>query len=194
MKSVYLFFILFATTIYGALAQNVALKTNLAYGGLTLTPNLSVEIGLGERTTLDVWAAVNPWKLEDYANKLAHFMGQAEIRYWVCERFNGLFVGVHGLVTKFNIAGYNLPWLLEPSSRDFQYQGYAFGGGVSVGYQFILARRWNLELNAAVGYARINYDKYEFNDRKQFVQRGHKDYFGPTRLGISIVFLIGRGK
>ena len=37
----------------GAIAQTIGVKTNLLYGGLTLTPNISVEIGVGEQSTLE---------------------------------------------------------------------------------------------------------------------------------------------
>ena len=43
-------------------AQDIAVKTNLLYWSST-TPNLSLEFGLGKRTTLDLTGAYNPWTL-----------------------------------------------------------------------------------------------------------------------------------
>ena len=42
-------------------AQNVGLKTNLLYWATT-SPNLGLEIGVGEQTTLDISAGFNPFK------------------------------------------------------------------------------------------------------------------------------------
>lgn len=192
MKRILLLIALFAATVGALSAQSVALKTNLLYGGLTLTPNLGLEVGLGRRTTLDLSAGYNPWHVHTPEPKLAHWLGQVEFRYWFCERFNGLFLGAHALGTQFNIAGHKLPMLFGADSKDFQYQGYAYGAGVSVGYQFILARRWNLELNLGVGYARLQYDKYDCKNCGSKVETTHRDYFGPTRAGVSLIFLIGR--
>ena len=47
----------------GAIAQTIGVKTNLLYGGLTLTPNISVEIGVGEQSTLELGGGYNPWNL-----------------------------------------------------------------------------------------------------------------------------------
>lgn len=194
MKRIIIIIALLGGAITSSFSQDVAIKTNLLYGGLTYTPNLALEIGLGQRTTLDLSGGYNPWQLNDNYKKLVHWLGQAEFRYWFCERFNGAFIGLHALGSQFNIQGHELPMLLEKGSKNFQYQGYAYGGGVSFGYQFVLARRWNLELNLGVGYARVEYDKYDCKSCGRFIEKGHKDYFGPTRAGVTIAFLIGRGK
>ena len=54
----------------------------------------------------------------------------------------------------------------------------AVGGGMSYGYQFILGRYWNLELNIGVGYARLKYDKYECRTCGEKVGTETKDYLG----------------
>ncbi len=43
-------------------AQHVALKNNLLYDATT-TPNLALEIGLGKKTTLDLYGGYNPFTL-----------------------------------------------------------------------------------------------------------------------------------
>ena len=44
-------------------AQDIAIKTNILYGALTYTPNLSLEVGIGKRSTLDLSGGYNPWNL-----------------------------------------------------------------------------------------------------------------------------------
>ena len=76
-------------------AQDIAAKTNLLYWSST-TPNLSFEFGLGKRTTLDLTGAYNPWTLNKDSNKkIKHWLVMPEFRYWLCERYNGHFFGLH---------------------------------------------------------------------------------------------------
>lgn len=46
-------------------AQHVALKNNLVYDATT-TPNLALEIGLGKKTTLDLYGGYNPFTFGDH--------------------------------------------------------------------------------------------------------------------------------
>ena len=76
-------------------AQDIAVKTNLLYWSTT-TPNLSLEFGLGKRTTLDLTGAYNPWTLDKDSNKkIRNWMVMPEFRYWLCEKYNGHFFGLH---------------------------------------------------------------------------------------------------
>ncbi len=169
----------------------VALKTNLLYGGATLTPNLGIEIGLGKKTTLDISAGYNPWNLNGENNdnkKLVHYLIQPEFRWWLCERFNGHFFGVHGLFSHYNIAGHDIP--LIDFEKQFRYEGYAYGGGVSYGYHWMLSKHWGLEFTIGVGAAYLKYDKYDCARCRDKIGTESKTYFGPTKAGINLVFII----
>ncbi|MEG1650051.1 MAG: DUF3575 domain-containing protein, partial [Rikenellaceae bacterium] len=141
-------------------AQSVAIKTNLLYGAAAYTPNLGLEIGLGRKTTLDISGGYNPWNRDgkhENNKKLVHWLIQPEFRYWLCQRFNGHFFGAHALGGQYNISGHKLLGMI---SKDYRYEGYMAGGGLTYGYQFVLGRRWNLEASIGIGYARLHYDKY----------------------------------
>ena len=192
--------IILATLLFAlpASAQNnVAIKTNLLYGATSFTPNLSIEVGLGKQTTIDLAVGYN-WFNVDYCStsknnnkKLAHWIVQPEARYYLCERFNGHFFGVHPTYSEYNIGGYNLPMFFGKGSQDFRHQGYAFGVGVSYGYQLMLGRKWNLEFNIGAGYMQFEYDKF---DRvacgKQIEANATNSYFGITKAGITIAFML----
>ena len=75
-------------------AQKVALKSNLLYDATT-TMNLGLEIGLARKWTLDIPVNYNPWKLSD-GKRLRHWGIQPEVRYWFCESFRRMFIGMHG--------------------------------------------------------------------------------------------------
>lgn len=180
--------------IGSAWAQNeVGIKTNLLYGGYTLTPNLGVEIGLSERTTLEISGGYNPWNLSGMKNdnkKLVHWLAQAEFRYFLCEQFNGHFFGVHALGGKYNIAGHELPLLLGKGSKESRFEGSAMGAGVSYGYQWVLNNHWNVEFNIGVGYVGLKYNKHDCPKCGETVGTFSRSYFGPTKAGVSIIYLI----
>ena len=68
--------------------------------------------------------------------------------------------------------------------------GWAVGAGVTYGYQFILSRRWNLELTAGLGLWYTEYDCFESRKCGIFEQAVRKHAFGPTSLGVSFIYLI----
>lgn len=171
----------------------VGIKTNLLYGAAAFTPNLGVEIGLGKHTTLDISAGFNPWNMDSSPNsnkKLVHIMVQPEFRYFLCERFHGHFFGVHALYSEYNINKHNLPMLFGKGSEDYRFYGHAYGAGLSYGYQLMLNKHWNLEFQVGAGYARMNYDKYDCRECGQKLESVKKNYFGPTRAAISVIYVI----
>ena len=174
-------------------AQDISIKANLLYGAYTYTPNLSLEVGLGRRSTLDLSGGYNPWNLNGTAEnnkKLVHWLGEIEYRYWLCQRFTGHFFGIHALGTQYKIAKQELPLLFEKGSKEYRYEGYGYGGGISYGYNFFLGIRWSLEANIGIGYARLHYDKYKCYKCGEKVGTENRNYFGPTKAGISLIYYI----
>lgn len=173
-------------------AQDVAIKTNLFYGGYTYTPNLGVEVALGKRSTLDIGGGYNPWNLKGSKTdnkKLVHWLGNIEYRYWLCQKFNGHFFGVHALGSQYNISQHELPLLFGKGSKNYRYEGWAAGVGVSYGYQWILGKHWNLEANIGVGYAYMEYDRYNCVKCGNKVDSPSRNYFGPTKAGLSLIYV-----
>ena len=167
-----------------------ALKTNLLYWA-TLTPNLSVEFGLGPKTSLQLSGSYNPWNrkgtVEDN-DKLVHWVVRPEFRYWFCERFNGHFVGANLFYNQFNISGKEIPFV--DFKKDYRYEGYAAGLGINYGYQFMLGKRWGIELSAGVGVAYMDYDVFPCTLCSGVIESKTKYYFGPTHASASLVFMI----
>lgn len=161
----------------------LAIKTNALYWATT-TANLGFEVGLGKKLTLDVSGNYNPWKFSDN-KQIKHWMVQPELRYWLCERFYGHFFGVHAHYAQFNVSNLDIFGL-----GHHRYQGNLYGAGISYGYQWILNKRWSMEATIGVGYARIDYDKYNCGHCGSKLNSGHKNYFGPTKAGINIIYTI----
>lgn len=168
-----------------------ALKTNLLYGGLALAPNLSFEFGVSPKSTIALSGSYTWWgreknKVEDY-KQWVHALFNAEYRWWLCERFNGHFFGAHLLYGRYNVSGHDVPLLFD---KEYRYDGHAYGAGVSYGYNWAFAKRWGLEFNVGLGYAYMKYDRFGCQTCDTNRESKTKHYFGPTRLGISLVFLI----
>lgn len=174
-------------------SQHIAIKTNLLYGGYTRTPNIGTEISWGQRNSIDLSGGYNPWNLNGSTSnnkKLVHWLANAEYRYWICQSMFGHFVGFNVLGSQYNIAGYKMPFLFGKNSKDYRHEGYAVGAGFSYGYQFILNQYWNIELNVGIGYAYLNYSRFNCVKCGSLIDKKHKNYFGPTKAGISIAYLI----
>ena len=161
----------------------LAIKTNLLYDATT-TFNIGAEARLSDYLTLDVSVNYNPWTFSDN-RKFKHFLAQPELRYWIYEPFNGHFLGVNLLYMSYN-AG-NLPL---GSLKDSRYQGNAFSLGFSYGYQWILSRYWNLEATLGLGYMYLDYSRYDCKTCGSKTGESHKNYFGPTKVGISLIYVI----
>lgn len=168
----------------------IGVKTNLLYD-ITTTLNLGVEFVVANKWTMDIGSNLNFWSFSSGARKWKQAIIQPELRYWPCERFNGHFVGVHLHTGIFNIGG--LPTLggfVSENMQQYRYQGYFYGGGVTYGYHTILSNRWSLETAIGLGYAHINYDKYPCGNCGRKIKDNSKNYFGPTKVSISLIYNI----
>lgn len=168
------------------MAQRIAIKTNLLYGA-TATPNVAVEIPTGPKHSLSIAGGWQPWELSE-TKKLKHWLVQPEFRYWFCETFNGHFFGVHAIGGQFNASDIKLPFGILPTLTDYRYQGWAVGGGISYGYQWLLSRRWNVELSIGLGYIHAKYKKYKCLQCGNSIKDSHCNYLGPTKIGFSLIY------
>ncbi len=169
------------------LHAQVAVKTNVPMDAL-LIPNAGIEVGIARKWTVDVPVYYNPWKHGDTKmHKL--FMVQPEARYWLCDKFNGHFFGVHLMGGVYNTTGFDLPFSPFDDLDGFRYKGEFYGGGISYGYQFVLGRHWNLGATVGIGYALVDYKKYECKECGERVDKGDKNYFGPTKAALNLIYV-----
>ena len=183
----FLLFLLIGLPVFIA-GQQTALKTNALFWATT-TPNIGVEVGISHNITIELWGAYNAWKYPDDM-KLNLYLLQPEARYWFCERFNRTFVGLHGHYADFNVGGFPDWGFISKNMQDNRYQGYLYGGGISIGHSWILKKRWSLEASLGIGYAHIVYDKYPCAECGTKLKSGRRNYFGPTKASISLIYII----
>ncbi|WP_394337216.1 DUF3575 domain-containing protein [Dysgonomonas alginatilytica] len=164
-------------------APTWALKTNALYLATT-TLNIGVEMGLSKKLTLDVSGNYNPWNLGSN-KKLKHFLVQPELRYWLCERFNGHFFGLHAHYGQFNVGGISMLGLDK-----YRYEGDLYGAGISYGYHWILNKRWSIEATIGLGYAYLDYSKFDCGECGSKIKDDTRHYWGPTKAGISLIYIL----
>ncbi len=194
MRKPSLFFVLSILSLLFACpvkAQQAAIKTNMLYDAAA-TVNLGVEFRLGSHWTIDLSGNYNNWTFKEN-KKWKHWLVQPEGRYWLCESFNGHFFALHALGGQMNVG--NVKVNLKLFDTDFRklkshrYAGWFAGVGIGYGYAFMLGRHWNLELEAAIGYIHLRYDKFEPQSCGPQVGDGVHDYFGPTKLSVGLVYV-----
>lgn len=169
-------------------AQDVVVKTN-ALAWATTTPNVGFEFRVDEKYTFQLFGTYNPFSLKDN-NKLKHWLVQPEVRWWAGEAFKGHFVGLHLIGGQFNAGGIKLPFNLLPDLDTHRYEGWGIGGGISYGYQWKLAENWSMEASVGVGYARLDYEKYPCEKCGEKIGDEKKNYFGPTKVALNIIYTI----
>ncbi len=171
-------------------SQNMGVKTNILHWAAGVTPNAGIEFGLNRKYTLEIGGGFNKHNILKDNSKAHHWIIQPELRYWTCETFNGHFFGLHALVSEFNVGGIDIPLGRLADLKDFRYEGYAYGAGLSWGYQWPIGRRLNFEVNLGAGYAYLDYDKFPCVKCGSKLESTTENYFGVTKAAVSLIYLI----
>ena len=173
-------------------AQKVVLKTNLIHD-VTATANVAAEFKVAPKWTVDISGDLNAWTFSDN-KKWKHWKLQPEARYWLCETFNGHFVGAHLLGGIYNMGNWNTGFTLLGTDfgqlKDYRYEGWMVGAGMAYGYHWMLGRHWSVEAEIGLGYVYSRADKYECprcGDQLEDNKPHH--YVGPTKVAVNLVYV-----
>ena len=185
---------LFIITALQASAQSVALKNNLLYDA-TLTPNLGLEVKTGSHSTVQLFYGLHPWQFSD-TKKLRHWSLMPEWRHWTSDDgpFRGWFYGIHLVGGEYNVAGIKLPFGIFKPLADNHYEGWYAGGGLTLGHAWPLSQHWRLEAAIGLGYIHTKYKQYENVECGDLLADAHYNYFGPTKLALNLVWVLGGKK
>ncbi len=150
--------------------------------------HLGLEFGVSDRLTFTLAARNAPWNYSEHV-KHRHVAIQPELRLWNCSSFNGLFFGLHGHYAYFNMYGFEVPFFTK-RLKDERWQGELYGAGLSIGYQKLLSTRLSIEGSLGAGYAYLDYDIFDCIGCRQALGQNHKNYLGPTKTSLSLVYVI----
>lgn len=157
--------------------EKFSIRTNLLYWAVA-TPNLGIEYKLAENFGILVNGLWSHWIWSSEDNHHRTWMVSPEVRYYIGANKNW-FIGIEGHIAEFNF-----------KFRDTGYQGDAIGGGLTGGYKLKLSRVFDLDFSLGLGYTQLKYDTYYRSREVMVLKEGglKKDFFGPTQLGVSLIF------
>lgn len=73
--------------------------------------------------------------------------------------------------------------------RDYRFQGWYIGGGITYGYQWILSRHSNIEAEIGIGYDHARGNKYPCANCGTLLDKWNSNYVGVTKLGVSYEYI-----
>lgn len=165
----------------------LAIKTNMLHD-LLVIPNIGAEVGVWKGLTIggdyrNIWLRNDDWtrwyRVEGF---------EAEVKYYINE-YNRPFKGHH-----VGIYGQMLTWDITFNNRGYLAERWACGGGVSYGYILPVGRRFNIDFEIGIGYLGGTMHRYIPQDGCRVWQSAEKfRWIGPTKVGVTLQWLIGRG-
>ena len=156
----------------------LAVKTNLAAWAGTIM-NLAADVQVSEHFSVELPVLWCPWYVGS-KHAVKTFTIQPEARYWLSKPGAGHFFGVHA-----HVGWYSVKW-----NRD-RYQDAdrpLLGAGISYGYLLPFNEHWAGEFTLGAGYANMRYDTYYNIDNGARIDTRTKNYWGITRVGLSVVY------
>ena len=174
-----------------------AVKTNLLYDALAV-PNIGVEFSLGKR-----WSVAADWMYAWWSKNSKHrywriYGGGVSARKWFgkaseVKPLQGHHIGLNAQMFTYDFEFGGKGYMAgEPGSNMWDRMNYSIAA--EYGYSMPIARRLNLDFSIAAGYMGGRYYKYIPLDN-HYVWQATKDrnWWGPTKLEISLVWLLGHG-
>ena len=141
--------------------------------------NVAADVQVGKHLSVELPILWCPWHISS-KHAVKTFTFQPEARYWLGQPGTGHFFGLHAHVGWFNVK-----W-----NRD-RYQDAdrpLLGAGISYGYLLPFNEHWAGEFTLGAGYANMRYDTYYNMDNGARIDTRTKNYWGITRVGLSVVY------
>lgn len=174
-----------------------AIKTNIPLI-LTGSPNIGVEWSVGKQLTVNgdiLWA---PYLFKKNEEVFRTLIGSVDLRYYINPKYyytndlwDGFYIGPYAMYGNFNIGLKNS----DDEKTSYRRKGWGISSGISTGYKFYLSSRFRLDINLGLGYAHMQYNKYELGGEfaeYPLERKKTKAYVGPTKFGIHLVYNIFR--
>ena len=152
----------------------VALTTNMLYDA-ALIPDLGVEIAFGSRWSLAADGMYAWWSKSSRSRFWRVYGGNVELRRWwpsgdVSMLTYDFKLGRHGYLG----------------------DRWSYAAGLSYGYSVALSRYFNIDFSIGLGYLWGKYKKYHREDDWYVWERtSRRHWFGPTKAGVTLVYIIG---
>ena len=157
------------------------LRTNLPADALTVA-NIGTEHSIDSNWTAGLDVTFSPWDITS-TRKLRTLLLLPEARYYFKSGWQGFYVGAHAHCGLYNVA-----WDGTTRYQDKDGRTPLWGAGISAGAVLPFGSHWGADINLGMGYARLEYDEFYNLEKGAKYTVSTKDWWGPTRAGISIYY------
>lgn len=167
----------------------MALKSNMLLDALLL-PNIGAEFYLGKQWSLSAFWLYAWWKTDRHHDYWRAYGGDIELRRWfgkaaATKPLTGHHIGIYAQMFTYD---------LELGHKGYLGPKWSYGAGISYGYSLPVASRLNIDFGLSAGYQGGKYKEYKPDgDCYVWQVTKRRNWFGPTKAEISLVWLIGRG-
>lgn len=145
--------------------------------------NASVETWLNYNVTFNADVVYSPWQSID-GYPFTGIQVVPEIRYYINSVFDGLYVG--GFASLHSV---KLPnW--SSLKSDQYHKGSGYGFGASVGYQFFVTNKWNLDLYVGYGWAYLDHKTYDKRTKEQTRGWHGTAKWMPMKIGVALSYAL----
>ena len=176
-----------------ASAQTWAVAVNAADAIDLGTIGIEGSAAVGQHWSIHAGAKVNPWTFNKHNTwnglfsepdpdqkqdrKQVYAIGT---RWWPWNVYSGWWVGAKAQYQEYNRGG-----ILTKTAEE----GDAFGAALAGGYSLMLKEHWNLDFGLGVWGAWTKYRKFAYPENGKITEEGHKWFFLPNEVILSLVYI-----
>lgn len=178
-----------SSKIWADISSNLAVKTNLLYD-VALVPNIGIEWAFAKNLSVSADWMYAWWSRDTNHRYWRVYGGNLELKYWLNQKagrkLTGHHLGVYGGVVTYDF---------EFGGRGYQGDRWSYMAGLSYGYSLPIVKKLNLDFEIGLGYLGGEYYEYDYNNDAQLYfwqQTKKRKWIGPTKVEISLVWLLGK--
>lgn len=176
-----------------ASAQTWAVAVNAADAIDLGTIGIEGSAAVGQHWSIHAGAKVNPWTFNKHNTwnglfsepdpdqkqdrKQVYAIGA---RWWTWNVYSGWWVGAKAQYQEYNRGG-----ILTKTAEE----GDAFGAALAGGYSLMLKEHWNLDFGLGVWGGWTKYRKFAYPENGKIIEEGHKWFFLPNEVILSLVYI-----
>lgn len=185
---------------------NVRIYSNMLYDALLL-PNIGVDFYIGKNFSVGGNWMYGWWSSRSELRLWRAYGGEVNVRWWPkaqkaieagAKPFSGHHIGAYGQIYTYDFRIGNHKGQLGGKPNGTLFDNPFWSAGVEYGYALRISNRFSIDFSFGIGYTTGIYHTYTPDllvDEVHYVWNGthRRKYFGPTKAGVALIWLIGNG-
>ncbi|MGM9860112.1 MAG: DUF3575 domain-containing protein, partial [Muribaculaceae bacterium] len=171
----------------------MSLKTNMLYDA-ALLPNIGAELYVGSNISVAANWMYGWWNCDSRHHYWRAYGGDVGVRYWLShgKPLTGHHIGVYGQMLTYDFEWGGKGYMGGVPGGSLWDKAH-WGAGIEYGFALPIARRLNIDFTIGLGYLGGEYREYIPIDNCYVWQATkYRHWWGPTKVEVSLVWLIGR--